>query len=179
MSDFVILCPLPSVLCPESCYLNPESYFLCLLSSSTVMSATAEKPAPHPNTLPYPVSFVQCPVSCVLNPVKCVLNPESCFFCLVSSSPVCCSREASPHPIFLSCVLRLVSCVLNPVTGILFLVPFVLILCDVCCSREASPPIPLPFSSRLQLPIFFIIRVHLPASSPVIDSKEVLTIDAA
>ena len=72
-----------------------------------------------------------------------------------------------------------VSWILLLESWILFLVPFVLILCDVCCSREASPPIPLPFSSRLQLPIFFIIRVHLPASSPVIDSKEVLTIDAA
>ena len=123
MSHFIILCPLPSVLCPESCYLNPESCFLCLLSSSTVISATAEKPAPHPNTLPYPVSFVQCPVSRVLNPVKCVLNPESWILFLLPSVLIPCllqQRSQPPSHFLILCPLLSVlcpeSCYWNPVS---------------------------------------------------------------
>ena len=39
------------------------------------------------------------------------------------------------------------------------------LICRLQQRAESQPPIPLPFSKRLQLPIFFIIRVHPPASS--------------
>ena len=168
ISIYCVLCTVSCVLNPVTWILNPESCFLCLLSSSTVMSATAEKPGPHPIFL----SFVLCPVSCVLNPVTWILA-----MCLGSSvlcpvkwnlNPVsyalrphllwCLLQHWAPPIISLSYSVSFaqcpVSCVLLLESRILFLMPSVLISCDVCYGREARPPSHYLFPAGSNCPYF-------------------------
>ena len=135
-------------------------------SKSTTIPPSHTNPRPssaiccsrEPNPLR---SLTLCPLSSVLYHVPWILNPVSCFLC-----PLCvliwCLRSQSYVALCpVSCVQFPRSCDLS--LGSRFLLPLCVLI--YCCLLQ--PPIPLPFSSRLQLPIFFIIRVHLPASSRV------------
>ena len=173
--------PVSFAQCPVSWILLLESWILFLVPFVLIHCDVCYSREASPPSQYTSLSCVLCTMSCVLCPESCEVRLKSWILFLLPSVLIPCllqQRSQPPSHFLILCpslsVLCPESCYWNPVSCAFCPHPLWCLL-----QPRSQPPIPLPFSSRLQLPIFFIIRVHLPASSPVIDSKEVLTIDAA